>query len=139
MKKYSHVNKKALDQFISFSEQKEKLYERKAELDRGEEKIQELLNHLETRKTEAIQFTFKQVAKYFAEVFKKLVPQGSGELVIHSNRSGASTSTSESAVSLLELFTCIVSGVFSFRMCLQRMSTLVLESRCLLRRRGLVK
>lgn len=35
LKKYSHVNKKALDQFISFSEQKEKLYERKAELDRG--------------------------------------------------------------------------------------------------------
>lgn len=63
-----------------------------------EEKIQELLLHLETRKTEAIQFTFKQVAKYFAEVFKKLVPHGSGELVIHSNRSGPSGS-SESSVS----------------------------------------
>lgn len=35
LKKYSHVNKKALDQFISFSEQKEKLVNRKAELDRG--------------------------------------------------------------------------------------------------------
>merc|ERR1711944_355500 len=29
LKKYSHVNKKALDQFISFSEEKEKLMSRK--------------------------------------------------------------------------------------------------------------
>ena len=35
LKKYSHVNKKALDQFISFSEQKEKLVMRKEEIDRG--------------------------------------------------------------------------------------------------------
>ena len=35
LKKYSHVNKKALDQFISFSEQKEKLVARKEEIDTG--------------------------------------------------------------------------------------------------------
>jgi len=35
LKKYSHVNKKALDQFVSFSEQKEKLLGRKEEIDRG--------------------------------------------------------------------------------------------------------
>ena len=35
LKKYSHVNKKALDQYVSFSEQKEKLMKRKDELDRG--------------------------------------------------------------------------------------------------------
>ena len=35
LKKYSHVNKKALDQFVSFSEQKEKLLARKDEIDRG--------------------------------------------------------------------------------------------------------
>ena len=34
LKKYSHVNKKALDQFVSFSEQKEKLLARKDEIDR---------------------------------------------------------------------------------------------------------
>lgn len=39
LKKYNHVNKKALDQFLSFSEQKEKLYSRKKELDIGGEKI----------------------------------------------------------------------------------------------------
>lgn len=35
LKKYSHVNKKALDQFVNFSEQKEKLMKRKEELDKG--------------------------------------------------------------------------------------------------------
>ncbi|GFY55808.1 structural maintenance of chromosomes protein 3 [Trichonephila inaurata madagascariensis] len=82
LKKYSHVNKKALDQFISFSEQKEKLVNRKAELDRGYNSIMELMNALEQRKYEAIQLTFKQVSKYFSEVFKKLVPQGHATLVM---------------------------------------------------------
>ncbi|XP_045597906.1 structural maintenance of chromosomes protein 3 isoform X1 [Procambarus clarkii] len=86
LKKYSHVNKKALDQFISFSEQKEKLVMRKEELDRGYDKIKELMNVLEHRKYEAIQFTFKQVSKYFSEVFKKLAPQGHAQLVMKSNR-----------------------------------------------------
>lgn len=57
----SHVNKKALDQFMSFSDQKERLVKRKEELDRGDEKIKELMSVLEQRKCEAIQFTFKQV------------------------------------------------------------------------------
>merc|ERR1712061_733190 len=82
LKKYSHVNKKALDQFISFSEQKEKLMNRKEELDRGHKKIQDLMDVLEQRKYEAILFTFKQVSKYFQEVFEKLVPTGQGTLSI---------------------------------------------------------
>ena len=50
-----------MDQFIAFSEQKEKLMKRKEELDRADEKIKELMTVLELRKCEAIQFTFKQV------------------------------------------------------------------------------
>lgn len=60
----SHVNKKALDQFMSFSDQKERLVKRKEELDRGDEKIKELMSVLEQRKCEAIQFTFKQVQPF---------------------------------------------------------------------------
>ena len=69
-------------QFISFSEEKEKLMSRKEELDRGQMKIQDLMEVLEQRKFEAILFTFKQVSKYFQEVFKKLVPIGHGTLSI---------------------------------------------------------
>jgi chromosome segregation ATPase len=36
LKKYENVNKKALDQFVSFSEQKDKLSKRKDELDRAQ-------------------------------------------------------------------------------------------------------
>ncbi len=101
LKKYSHVNKKALDQFINFSDQKEKLIKRKEELDRAYQvshlltillkflsvvwwaqrhlktccfcpshtgnfhavfqSILDLMYHLDQRKYEAIQLTFKQV------------------------------------------------------------------------------
>ncbi|KAL2769277.1 structural maintenance of chromosomes protein 3 [Daubentonia madagascariensis] len=82
LKKYSHVNKKALDQFVNFSEQKEKLIKRQEELDRGYKSIMELMNVLELRKYEAIQLTFKQVSKNFSEVFQKLVPGGKATLVM---------------------------------------------------------
>lgn len=50
--------------------------------DFSDEKIKELLSMLEQRKVEAIQLTFKQVSKYFTEVFKKLVPSGRANLVL---------------------------------------------------------
>lgn len=58
---HSHVNAKALDQFTTFSEQKLNLSKRKDELDRGSEKIKELMTVLEQKKYEAILFTFRQV------------------------------------------------------------------------------
>ena len=61
LKKYSHVNKKALDQFVNFSDQKEKLISRKEELDSAHKSILDLMYHLDQRKYEAIQLTFKQV------------------------------------------------------------------------------
>ena len=61
LKKYSHVNKKALEQFVNFSERKETLNSRKDQLDRDYQSIIELMDVLEQRKYEAIQFTFKQV------------------------------------------------------------------------------
>ena len=46
-------------QFISFSEEKEKLMARKEELERGHKSIQDLMDVLEQQKFEAILFTFK--------------------------------------------------------------------------------
>lgn len=37
---------------------------------------------LDQRKDEAIERTFKQVSKYFSEVFERLVPAGRGRLVM---------------------------------------------------------
>jgi hypothetical protein len=35
LKSYSHVNKKAFDQFVNFNEQREALLKRKKEVDKG--------------------------------------------------------------------------------------------------------
>lgn len=82
LKKYSHVNKKALDQFVNVSEQKEKLIKRKEEISKGHEKILDLMDVLEQRKQEAILFTFKQVSVNFSDMFKQLVPAGKAQLIM---------------------------------------------------------
>eukprot|EP01117_Protostelium_nocturnum_P004475 TRINITY_DN1611_c0_g1_i1.p1 TRINITY_DN1611_c0_g1~~TRINITY_DN1611_c0_g1_i1.p1 ORF type:complete len:1261 (-),score=493.20 TRINITY_DN1611_c0_g1_i1:41-3661(-) len=76
LKQFVNVNKKALDQKLQFTEQTEKLRERKEELDRGADAIEDLLNVLEKQKDEAIERTFKGVAKHFSEIFLELVPGG---------------------------------------------------------------
>ena len=44
--------------------------------------------HLDQKKYEAIQLTFKQVSKYFTEIFKKLVPAGHAVLVMKRGDTG---------------------------------------------------
>jgi structural maintenance of chromosome 3 (chondroitin sulfate proteoglycan 6) len=82
LKKYSHVNKKAFDQYVNFSDKREALMERKDELDRGAEKVKELVESLDRKKDEAINRTFRGVSKHFTDVFKELVPLGEGELIM---------------------------------------------------------
>ncbi|VEN62701.1 unnamed protein product [Callosobruchus maculatus] len=82
MKKFAHVNKKALDQFLSLNEDRKKLQKRKADSDASYKMIEELLATLDQRKIEVVYFTFKQCSKYFTEVFKKLVPKGTAKLVL---------------------------------------------------------
>lgn len=55
---------------------------RRKELDDSQGSIEELVEHLDRRKDEAIERTFKQVSKEFATIFSKLVPAGHGRLVI---------------------------------------------------------
>ncbi|VDM59834.1 unnamed protein product [Angiostrongylus costaricensis] len=74
LKKYENVNKKLC---------RVKALRRSTEESEGEG---DLIQVLDTRKYDAIQLTFKQVSKNFAEVFKKLVPNGSGSLVIQTNK-----------------------------------------------------
>ena len=82
LKKFSHVNKKALEQYNNFTRQRDQLIERREDLDKSATSIQELIDHLDQRKDEAIERTFKEVAKNFEEVFEKLVPAGRGRLII---------------------------------------------------------
>ncbi|EFI27235.1 hypothetical protein CC1G_15063 [Coprinopsis cinerea okayama7 len=82
LKKFAHVNKKAFEQYSNFTKQRDQLLKRREELDTSAESIEELVQVLDQRKDEAIERTFKQVAKNFEEVFEKLVPAGRGRLII---------------------------------------------------------
>ena len=82
LKKYSHVNKKAFQQYEQFTNQRETLSKRREELDTSQASIEELIDVLDQRKDEAIERTFKQVSREFAGVFEALVPAGRGRLII---------------------------------------------------------
>ncbi|KAL4878042.1 RecF/RecN/SMC [Aspergillus karnatakaensis] len=82
LKKYSHVNKKAFEQYNSFTKQRETLTSRRKELEDSQKSIDDLITVLDQRKDEAIERTFKQVSREFANIFEKLVPAGRGRLII---------------------------------------------------------
>ncbi|KAF1798234.1 P-loop containing nucleoside triphosphate hydrolase protein [Mucor lusitanicus] len=85
LKKFSHVNKKASEQYGRFTKQREQLKARKTELDKTHESIGTLIDSLDRRKNEAIERTFHNVAGNFAKIFELLVPAGKGELVMRSD------------------------------------------------------
>ncbi|KVI08018.1 RecF/RecN/SMC [Cynara cardunculus var. scolymus] len=88
LKQFSHVNKKALDQYANFTDQREELQKRQQELDAGDEKIKELISVLDQRKDESIERTFKGVAKHFRDVFSELVQGGHGFLIMMKKKDG---------------------------------------------------
>ncbi|KIW25248.1 uncharacterized protein PV07_08441 [Cladophialophora immunda] len=82
LKKYNSVNKHAFEHYRKSLKQREELTARREELQAGRSSIENLITVLDQRKDEAIERTFKQVSKAFAEVFQKLVPAGRGRLII---------------------------------------------------------
>lgn len=83
LKKYENVNKKALDQFVRAKSQKDSLSKNVDELKQNETSIKSLIEVLDNRRHETLQLTYKQVAKNFNEVFRKLIPDGHADLVMH--------------------------------------------------------
>ncbi len=79
---YTHVNKKAGEQFVSFVQQRDELTSRNQQLDESAEAINNLIKVLDSRKDEAILRTFKGVAMHFANVWKELVPDGEASLTM---------------------------------------------------------
>ncbi|KAF4548310.1 Chromosome segregation protein sudA-like protein [Elsinoe fawcettii] len=82
LKKFGHVNKKAFEQYNSFTRQQESLTDRRQELETSLQSIRDLIETLDQRKDEAIERTFKQVSQEFSRIFEKLVPAGKGSLRI---------------------------------------------------------
>lgn len=99
LKKYSSVNRKALDQFVSFNEQRETLMQRKDEMDRDSVAIQQMIESLDAQKDEAILRTFRGVSHHFAEVFSELVPGGAGQLIMRTSMDTAQSKNQAAAAS----------------------------------------
>uniref|UniRef100_A0A8I7B841 SMC hinge domain-containing protein n=1 Tax=Hordeum vulgare subsp. vulgare TaxID=112509 RepID=A0A8I7B841_HORVV len=88
LKQFTHVNQKALDQYVNFIEQRDQLRRRRDELALGDEKIRDLISGLDQQKDESIERTFKGVARHFREVFSELVQGGHGALVMMKKKDG---------------------------------------------------
>jgi len=82
LQKYSHVNKKALNQYMASAEERNVLESRRSECLKGKQAIEEMMEILEEKKYTQIMFTFQQVSKHFKDVFMKLVPGGHADLVM---------------------------------------------------------
>ena len=82
LKEFGGVNRKALDQYISFNEQRQDLIDRKEELSTDKDAIQQLMDNLDMQKEETILNTFQSVSVHFANVFGDLVPGGTGRMVM---------------------------------------------------------
>lgn len=82
LSKYSHINKKAMEQYHTFTRQRDELVQRREDLEKSRDSIENLITNLEMQKDEAITKSFQQVAKSFHEIFEKLVPAGVGNLIM---------------------------------------------------------
>lgn len=80
LSKYAHINKKALEQYNTFTKRRDELVQRRKELEQSKDSIEELIQSLKRQKDSAIKKSFKQVSKSFHEIFEKLVPLGTGKL-----------------------------------------------------------
>jgi structural maintenance of chromosome 3 (chondroitin sulfate proteoglycan 6) len=100
LSRFSHINKKALEQYNTFTKQKNELVQRLEELEASKESIESLIANLESQKDAAITNSFKQVADSFASIFEKLVPRGSGSLIMQGAAADATGAESYTGVAI---------------------------------------
>jgi len=81
LKKYENVNQKALDHLDS-EEELESLQNRLDGLLKDKERILGLIEALDDKRAEQINYTFKQMIKYFSSIFSKIIPGGKGHLIL---------------------------------------------------------
>jgi structural maintenance of chromosome 3 (chondroitin sulfate proteoglycan 6) len=95
LKKYSKVNRKAIEQYMNFNDRRVELVKRKEEMDRDSVAIQQLVDSLDAQKDEAILRTFRGVSHHFSEVFAELVPGGKGQLIMRTTMDAAAEQEDE--------------------------------------------
>lgn len=99
LSKYSHINKKAMEQFKTFTKQRDELLERLNELDSSRDSIELLMQNLESQKDAAITKSFREVSDSFSRIFEKLVPAGIGRLIMQTEDAQPTQTTATQEIS----------------------------------------
>lgn len=84
LKRFAHINKRAMEQFSIFAKEREELVARKQELEESKSSIERLIDTLVQQKDSAIQRSFEDVSRSFSEIFELLVPLGRGQVLMRS-------------------------------------------------------
>jgi len=80
MQKYNHINKKAIDQYTSFSDQITNLRDHQAAMHRTEQKLRAWIEEIDQKKEETLHTTLQNVNNHFEQVFGELVRDGKASM-----------------------------------------------------------
>ncbi|CAK9098995.1 unnamed protein product [Durusdinium trenchii] len=80
LSKFEHVNKKAIDQYTTFTDQLQELQAKKAVIDESREAVERFIASVDAQKDETLKQTLERVDMHFRDVFAHLVPGGVGKL-----------------------------------------------------------
>eukprot|EP00928_Gymnodinium_smaydae_P099583 TRINITY_DN9545_c0_g1_i1.p1 TRINITY_DN9545_c0_g1~~TRINITY_DN9545_c0_g1_i1.p1 ORF type:complete len:1202 (-),score=346.94 TRINITY_DN9545_c0_g1_i1:163-3768(-) len=80
IQKFEHVNKKAMDQFTTFTDQLRELERKKTEANESEAAIKEFMKKVDGQKDETLAKTLSAVGRHFSEIFAELVRGGVAKL-----------------------------------------------------------
>lgn len=78
--KFEHVNKKAVDQFATFTDQLQDLERKRAEVDESREAIEGFIQRVDAQKEETVLQTLQHVDAHFRAIFADLVNGGCARL-----------------------------------------------------------
>jgi len=78
--KFEHVNKKAIDQFATFTDQLHELEYKRNKIDESRESIQSFIKQVDAQKEETLLQTLQQINQHFQEIFSELVRGGMAKL-----------------------------------------------------------
>jgi len=80
LKKYNFINKKAIDQYATFSDQLIELQKTKEIIDNNEKQLREWIDEIEQQKEETLLSTLEKVNHHFKIIFAELVRDGKGRM-----------------------------------------------------------
>jgi len=80
LQKYDHINKKAIEQYQTFSDQLIDLQNGRAENDKNEIELKQWIEEIETQKEETLMSTLEKIDVHFGQIFSELVHDGRAKM-----------------------------------------------------------